>query len=341
MTPTSSQLEKPVSPSAWKLMIRGIEVRLRFAFALLLLTGLMAGWPWLRFGWEKFNRVFSHPGRHDAVSSDTEYFCPMDPGVISAWPAICPVCNMDLITRRKSDAVILPEGVVARMQLSPYRVQLAGIRTSPVESRSSSGPGQGEANPAGLLIPASAVVHQGDEHIVYVETMPGMFDGIVVQVGPQDGDLVPILAGLRSGQRVVSAGAFLIDAESRLHPNLAVQYFGANPTSRKPAPPKRKLAPKSALELLSETDRVLVEKQQICPVTKAPLGSMGTPVFTMLQGRKVFLCCRGCEPGLLANPAKFLAELSEVGDQLPAASKAPPAADALRHTTKPAEVPNP
>lgn len=342
MTPTSSELEKPVSPSAWKLMIRGVEVRLRFAIALLLLTGLMAVWPWLRVGWERFHRVWSHPGRHDAVSADTEYFCPMDPGVISAWPAICPVCNMDLITRRKTDAVILPEGVVARMQLSPYRVQLAGIRTSPVESRQSSGQGEREANtPADLLVPASAVVHQGDEHVVYVETMPGMFDGIVVQVGPQERDVVPVLAGLRSGQRVVSAGAFLIDAESRLHPNLAVQYFGANPASRKPAPPKRKLAPKSATELLSETDRVLVEKQQICPVTKAPLGSMGTPVFTMLQGRKVFLCCRGCEPGLLANPEKFLAELTEVGDQLPTASNAPPAADASRPAAKAAEVPIP
>src|SRR5262249_49931630 len=32
-------------------------------------------------------------------------------------------------------AVPLPDGVVARMQLSPYRIQLAGIRTTPVEYR--------------------------------------------------------------------------------------------------------------------------------------------------------------------------------------------------------------
>src|SRR5205807_654695 len=34
--------------------------------------------------------------------------------------------------RKRGEAVVLPEGVVARMQFSPYRVQLAGIKTSVV-----------------------------------------------------------------------------------------------------------------------------------------------------------------------------------------------------------------
>ena len=59
------------------------------------------------------------------VSNDTEFFCSMDPGVVSEWPAVCPVCNMDLVRRKKGEAVVLPEGVVARMQFSPYRIQLA------------------------------------------------------------------------------------------------------------------------------------------------------------------------------------------------------------------------
>ena len=38
---------------------------------------------------------------------------------------------MALVRRKKGEAVALPDGVVARMQLSPYRIQLAGIQTLP------------------------------------------------------------------------------------------------------------------------------------------------------------------------------------------------------------------
>src|SRR5207244_56635 len=50
-------------------------------------------------------------------------------------PSKCPVCNMTLVRRRRGEAVPLPDGVLARMQLSPYRVQLAGITTAPVAYR--------------------------------------------------------------------------------------------------------------------------------------------------------------------------------------------------------------
>ena len=288
---------------------------MRFLFVLGLLAGLMAGWPWLRAGWERLSSLWQRHDHSAAVSGDTEFFCPMDPGVISAWPAICPVCNMDLITRKKSDAVMLPEGVVARMQISPYRVQLAGIRTSLVEARPETlepqarPRSQPESARNTLVVPTAAVVHQGDESVVYVETMPGMFDGVRVRLGPRDGDVYPVLAGLKPGQRVVSVGAFLIDAESRLHPNIATQYFGAGASSRQPEPPQRRTEQKKSAEPLSDADLALVKQQQICPVTVAPLGSMGTPVFTMVRGRKVFLCCSGCEPGLLADPDKYLTKL--------------------------------
>jgi Cu(I)/Ag(I) efflux system membrane fusion protein len=44
-------------------------------------------------------------------------------------------------------------------------------------------------------------------------------------------------------------------------------------------------------------------------VTEAPLGSMGQPIAVTVKDRKVFLCCRGCEASLKANPEKFLARL--------------------------------
>lgn len=296
------------SPSTWRLLVRGVEVRLRFLLLLGLMAAVVATWPWLRSGWGRLSSLWSGHRHANSVSSDTEYFCPMDPGVVSAWPAICPVCNMDLITRKKTDAVMLPEGVVARMQLSPYRIQLAGIRTTLVGERPPGLEVRG-VDESKMDLPASAVIHQGADTVVYVETMPGMFDGVRVQLGSRDGDFYPVLAGLKPGQRVVTAGAFLVDAESRLHPSMATQYFGAGSTSKPPEPPKRRTDTKKSAEPLSDADLALIKQQKICPVTEAPLGSMGQPVSVMVKGKKIFLCCKGCESGLLAEPDKYLARL--------------------------------
>jgi hypothetical protein len=118
------------------LAARAVQVRLRFVVVLVVAFLVMGLWGNLRNYWETLTHRFSgsHVGEQ-SISDDTEYFCPMDPGVTSDWPAICPVCNMDLVRRKKGEAALLPEGVVARMQFSPYRIQLAGIKTSVVVRR--------------------------------------------------------------------------------------------------------------------------------------------------------------------------------------------------------------
>ena len=47
----------------------------------------------------------------------------------------CPICGMPLSMRKKGEAAKLPEGITGRVQLSPERIQLAGIKTVPVEYR--------------------------------------------------------------------------------------------------------------------------------------------------------------------------------------------------------------
>lgn len=305
--PRSSE-SAPLPPDGWRLVWRGLEVRLRFVIGLLALAALMAGWPWLRAGWERFATSWHTHGPATAVSGDREFFCPMDPGVISAWPAICPICNMDLIPRQKSDAVLLPEGVLARMQLSPYRVQLSGVRTVPVKPL----PESPENSRSELLVPTTAVVEHGTIRIVYVETMPGMFDGVPVELGERRGGDYVVRTGLQPGQQVVAMGAFLIDAESRLNPNVATQFFGANAqvAASQPPPMPQKSGAQSAREPLSAADQLLVKQQRLCPVTEAPLGSMGQPIAVTVRDRKVFICCKGCEASLKANPEKFLARLN-------------------------------
>src|SRR5438128_3115611 len=127
----------PRRRSAWSRMvlaIRVVQVRLRFFVVLLVAFIVVGKWDLLRNYWERLTRGKTAETMHPA-SADTEYFCPMCPGVLSDWPSKCPVCNMALVRRQKEDMVPLPNGVVARMQLSPYRVQLAGVRTSPLEYR--------------------------------------------------------------------------------------------------------------------------------------------------------------------------------------------------------------
>lgn len=115
-------------------LLRIIEVRFRFVLLLVALLLIFGGWSALqaRFDW-LWRMVRGEKTREAVVSSDTEYFCPMDPGVLSDWPEKCPVCQMALVRRKKGDAAVLPTGVTARMQLAPERVQLAGVRTAPVE----------------------------------------------------------------------------------------------------------------------------------------------------------------------------------------------------------------
>ncbi len=109
--------------------LSALQVRLRMFGLLVALATFFAVWPWMSAAWDRWLGKWQHSHEDPAVSSGTEFFCPMDPGVVSTWPAICPICHMDLIRRKKSDAQLLPEGVVARMQLSPYKLTLAGVRT--------------------------------------------------------------------------------------------------------------------------------------------------------------------------------------------------------------------
>jgi hypothetical protein len=422
-----------------------VAARVRFLLLLFALLGLIAAWPLLQNYWGKLTRGAPTAG---AVSPDTEYWCPMCPGVVSDWPSKCPVCNMTLVRRQKGDMTPLPDGAVPRVQLSPYRIQLAGIRTSPVDyvrleyevaaagvlegssgSNIASGltltadvferdaamlaPGQEGAvscdacpgefatarvaeivpaavpaagrrvrvrveNPPpelrpGLLavatfrtaasgldssrryelirwrdrvavglalhsfgrldgpsldaalpalldagvraaaarqghalaVPESAVIDTGARQVVYRESMPGMFDAVEVRLGRRCGDFYPVLAGLEFGQRVATAGAVLLDAETRHNPNLAATYFGSG--SRTNALPQPAPAPPTSPS--PADDRQLIAKQKVCPVTGEDLESMGGPVKVVIDGRAVFVCCKSCEKPLRGKPEKYLPKL--------------------------------
>ena len=108
------------------MVVKVVELRLRF-IALMALTGLVFGfWDTIWNYYEKWNRPAAE---HAAVSAGVEFYCPMHPSVVQNEPGNCPICGMPLSKRPKGEKQSLPEGVTARIQLAPFRIAQAGIRT--------------------------------------------------------------------------------------------------------------------------------------------------------------------------------------------------------------------
>ena len=78
-----------------------------------------------------------------------------------------------------------------------------------------------------LAVPVSAVIDTGTRQVAYREAAPGVFDMVELKLGERAGEFYPVLSGLKPGDRVATAGAFLVDAENRLNPAASAQYFGA------------------------------------------------------------------------------------------------------------------
>lgn len=116
--------------------LKFLEIRLRF-IAVLAITALAVGyWDHVQNYYERWQREHeTHPAalQQNAPTEDAvEYFCGMHPFVVREHPGKCPICGMDLSPRKKGAAAELPEGVVARVQASPDRIQQAGVATEPV-----------------------------------------------------------------------------------------------------------------------------------------------------------------------------------------------------------------
>jgi Cu(I)/Ag(I) efflux system membrane fusion protein len=79
-----------------------------------------------------------------------------------------------------------------------------------------------------LAVPELSVIDTGTRNVVYVEAEPGLFECREVVLGPLSGSLYAVLDGLAPGEKVAAAGAFLIDAETRLNPGGGAAYFGGS-----------------------------------------------------------------------------------------------------------------
>ncbi len=124
-TPKRSSLQ-----SIWA-FVRILNVRLRFIFLMVLVGVISSQWENIMNHYDRLTR----PQRvaYMVESRETEYYCPMHPNIVRAEPGNCPICGMPLVKRAKTGSHQLPEGVLSQVQLTPQKVQLGRIGTSPVE----------------------------------------------------------------------------------------------------------------------------------------------------------------------------------------------------------------
>ena len=67
-----------------------------------------------------------------------------------------------------------------------------------------------------LAVPEGAVIDTGVRKVVIIDRGSGYFEPREVRLGAKAGDFFEVLAGLKSGERVVTSANFLIDSESKL-----------------------------------------------------------------------------------------------------------------------------
>lgn len=59
-------------------------------------------------------------------------------------------------------------------------------------------------------------------------------------------------------------------------------------------------------------DAAAIARQVNCPVTEQPLNSMGGAWRVTVEGRSLFVCCRGCIPRVQREPQRYLTKLPTV-----------------------------
>jgi membrane fusion protein, copper/silver efflux system len=176
-----------------------------------------------------------------------------------------------------------------------------------------------------LAVPETSVIDTGARKLVYRQALPDTFDGVAVELGPKltapnGGAYYPVLSGLVEGDRVVTAGSFLIDAETRLNPALGSTYIGGSSGGKSGGAVVRPTTPEdkdtkvaAALAKLPPADRKLAEAQAWCPVQRDRLGVMGVPVRVKTpDGRPLFVCCEACRSEAEADPSGMFGRVEEL-----------------------------
>jgi Cu(I)/Ag(I) efflux system membrane fusion protein len=151
------------------------------------------------------------------------------------------------------------------------------------------------ARPAGLTVPQDAVIDSGREQRVFVESSRGVFEPRPVQTGWRSADRVEIVRGLMEGARVVAAGTFLVDSESRLR--------SASPLPKQwpqKVPPRSNNQPGLAVSAAKVKDAA-------CGMMIDPAKAIADGNTLTRDGVTYYFCSDSCKKKFGAQPEHYLA----------------------------------
>ena len=151
--------------------------------------------------------------------------------------------------------------------------------------------------PPGLTVPLDAVIDSGREQRVFVERSKGIFEPRQVETGRRLSDRVEIVRGLEEGERVVAAGTFLVDSESRLR---------SHPEAPAKQQPHEKVAPKSNGKpgLTAQAGQV---KDPACGMMIDASKAVSAGNTLNRDGATYYFCSERCKQNFTREPEHYLA----------------------------------
>ena len=175
-----------------------------------------------------------------------------------------------------------------------------------------------------LVIPATAPLLTGKRAVVYV-AIPDKdrptYEGREVVLGPRVGEHYIVTDGLREGDRVVTRGAFKIDAELQIRAKPSMMSPGSEVGERKPEDRGQRSEVGERKSLLrpagyggqAEGGSRKAEggrAQTHCPVMG---GAINKDVFVDYNGMRIYFCCAGCDGPFLEKAEEYLQKMRAEG----------------------------
>ncbi len=153
------------------------------------------------------------------------------------------------------------------------------------------------SGPPAIIIPTDAVVDSGLRKTVFVDHGNGYFEPRQLETGRLLGDRVEVTRGLMPGEKIVVAGNFLIDSESRMQ--------------------------QAALGITEKAGRDLICGMNIDEDRSKAAGFMKT-----YQGKEYFFCSTECRDEFAKTPQRYL---SSAATQVTVSSLQPKVNIAIDH----------
>jgi membrane fusion protein, copper/silver efflux system len=167
--------------------------------------------------------------------------------------------------------------------------------------------------PAGVSVPVDALIDSGRAKRIFVDRGNGFFEPREVEAGARFDDRVVIVKGLNEGERVVVAGTFLVDSESRLKTVAAGMHESRQDDSM--PPPKKEGSSHGMAEMKQAKMSVGETVDHKCGMKIDRAKSVAEGNTLEYQGTTYYFCSRACKDGFAKRPEQYLSASHQAGGQ--------------------------